>query len=126
MLLLWPNQPSSIGQNQLHLSLSHMLPPLHPHPLTNPKPYHMFQSPALCVSHCDESLAGIKCKQGMRCKYLELQLQYQFWRMNKDAEEGRGVHASQCTCVLPQEVVSNLAFRCLIWEVGGCISQGFG
>lgn len=126
MLLLWPNQPSPIDQNQLHLSISQMLPPWHPHPLTHPKPHHMFQSPATCVSHCGESLAGIECKQGMRWKYLEPQLQYQFWGMNKEAKEGRGAHASQCACVLPHEVVSNLAFQCLIWEVGGCISQGFG
>lgn len=44
----------------------------------------------------------------------------------KEAKEGRGVRASRCACVLPQEVLSNLAFQCLIWEVGGRTSQGSG
>lgn len=76
----------------------------------------MFQSPATCVSRRGESLVGIECKQGMRWKFLETQLQFQFGGggVNKEAEEGRREHVSQSTYVLSQEMASNPAFQYLI------------
>lgn len=94
--------------------------------MTHPTPSVPVTRHTTCVPCCGESLVGIECKQGMRWKYLETQLQFQFWGVNKEAKEGRGVRASRCACVLPQEVLSNLAFQCLIWEVGERTSQGSG
>ncbi|KAM5197097.1 melanoma-associated antigen 1-like [Hipposideros larvatus] len=48
---------------------------------------YALNSPANCVSRCAESLVGIECKQGMRWKYPETQLQFQFRGVNKEAEE---------------------------------------
>lgn len=88
-------------------------------PLTSPPPPstsadapHTAPSvPVTChlCARCGESLVGIECKQGMRWKYPETQLQFQFRGVNKEAEEGKGARVSRCACLLPRKC-------CLIWH----------